>query len=132
MYQTDTYMVDYGLADFWSVYLMFTLAFSVCAMIANYWVFTQAGEKGWKSFIPFYNSYITTKITFGEEKAIWFLLMFAPVIGSIFEMYLLFMQARTFGKGDSFAICHALFAPITTFILWGTKAEYKGPEKFIF
>ena len=34
----------------------------VLQVIANWRIFTKAGEKGWKSIIPVYNTYITYKI----------------------------------------------------------------------
>lgn len=49
----------------------------VIGLIAVEWIlFERAGESGWKAIVPFYDSFILHKITFGEEsKWYWFLLL---------------------------------------------------------
>lgn len=41
----------------------------VVLMVASMWkIFSKAGESGWKSLIPIYNTYILFKISFGRAK----------------------------------------------------------------
>ena len=63
------------------VFFLFNYFFIVLAivigLIAVEWIlFERAGEPGWKAIVPFYDSFISHKIAFGEEsKWYWFLLL---------------------------------------------------------
>lgn len=58
--------------------MMAGLAYSVLMIIAGWKVFEKAGERGWKTLIPIYNTYIFYKIV-GMKKWFWatFLMSFA-------------------------------------------------------
>ncbi len=45
------------------VYVVIILAIAILQIIAMWKLFTKAGEKGWKSIIPIYNSVILFKIS---------------------------------------------------------------------
>jgi hypothetical protein len=47
-------------------YSLLGLAVAVLAIIGMWKVFEKAGEPGWAAIIPFYNSYVLFKITWGE------------------------------------------------------------------
>ena len=44
------------------IYLIFALVWWILQIIANWNIFTKAGEAGWKSLIPIYGDYISYKI----------------------------------------------------------------------
>lgn len=44
------------------MYLMIAFAWWLLQIIANWRIFTKAGEAGWKSIIPIYGDYISYKI----------------------------------------------------------------------
>ena len=44
------------------IYLIFALAWWILQIIANWNIFTKAGEAGWKSIIPIYGDYVSYKI----------------------------------------------------------------------
>lgn len=92
-------------------------------------LFARAGEAQWKAWVPFVAGYTRTKIVFGEDKAWWFLIDF--VLGGLFSIYTAYNEARAFGRQPVFAVMHAIFAPITTWIMWLTKDDYQGTQKFI-
>lgn len=43
------------------MYLMIAFAWWLLQIIANWRIFTKAGEAGWKSIIPIYGDYISYK-----------------------------------------------------------------------
>jgi hypothetical protein len=55
LYTTQTTTASSGIpAIFWVIYIAFIVLF----IVANWKIFTKADEAGWKSLIPFYNTYI--------------------------------------------------------------------------
>ena len=50
------------LGTFW----LLLVAFIVLNIVANWKIFTKAGQAGWASIIPFYNKYIEFKIYWGN------------------------------------------------------------------
>lgn len=58
---------------------MGALVWTVCSVAANIKIFQKAGERGWKSFIPIYNHYITYKISW---KPLWFWINALLVVAS--------------------------------------------------
>ena len=107
----------------------------VLLIVAMWKIFTKAGEKGWKSIIPIYNSIILFKIS-GVSP--WLILAIAvlyciPVIGvvagSIILIYQIYMFAKSFGKGVGYTIL--LILPVTSniayLVLGLGDAKYVGP-----
>ena len=86
-----------------------SLIILVVSIIANWKIFTKAGEKGWKSIIPIYNSVVLFKII---GLSPWLLLIylaaFIPVIGSIAVIVLsivsVYYLSKSFGKGAGFTV----------------------------
>ena len=77
----------------------------VLQVVAMWKLFTKAGEKGWKSIIPIYNTVILFKIS-GVSP--WFIVVIALlyclpyvgiIAGSIVLIYQIYMLAKSFGKG---------------------------------
>lgn len=117
-------------------------------VIANWKIFTKAGEAGWKSLIPVYNGYILYKISW-NVKYFWILLaacigcgivqgmegtagsalqiVFSSVIGFL-SLCQACKLAKAFGHGNWFA-CGLIFLPnIFTLILGFDSSEYIGPQ----
>ena len=54
-----------------SAYLGFIIAWYIFQLIACWSVFSKAGEAGWKSLIPVYNSYVLFRISW-ETRFFWY------------------------------------------------------------
>lgn len=101
------------------------LAFILVGIIAQWKVFTKAGQPGWACIIPIYNAYIMTKIA---GKPWWWLLMFLiPFVNLVFAIWLTNMISKSFGKDEAFTIGLLLLGIIFWPILGFGTAKYQGP-----
>lgn len=110
----------------YSVVLILSLVALAVSLIANIMVFKKAGIAGWKAFVPVYNSYLLSKITFGNGW--YFLLSFIPLVSTIYPYVLEYQLCKAFGKGTGFAVASIFFSPITRLILAFGDSEYVGPR----
>jgi len=122
----------------------------IITAIALWKIFKKAGEKGWKSIIPIYNSYILYKISW-DVKYFWIqiglvILIYALSIFSyvvpilVFAVLLLifayitylsirqeYLLARSFGKGIGFTFGLIFLSTIFYLILaFSSSAKYLG------
>ena len=98
----------------------------VLLIIAQWKIFTKAGEAGWKSLIPFYNAYTFVKIIDGNGWK--FLLLCIPVVNIVFDIILSIKAAKAFGKGTGFAVGLIFLPNIFQLILGFGSAQYIGPN----
>ena len=128
-------------------------AVAIVTLIAEWKIFTKAGEPGWKVLIPFYNMYIVFKL-FWDKKWFWitlavtFCTSFATglisgitktdssaattvisICSSIFDLVigiiLTHRISKSFGHGVGFTLGLIFLAPIFTCILGFNKDKYK-------
>ena len=94
-------------------------------LIASSWkVFTKAGQPGWASLIPIYNTVVLLEIT--EKPTWWFILFLIPGVNLIVSIVLTFALATAFNKSAMFGV-GLLFLGIIFFpILAFGDAEYRG------
>lgn len=119
-----------------------SLAVGVLMIIAQWKLFEKAGEKGWKSLIPFYNGYLWYKLTWsaGAYAAIIILSIVSafvsgvPVLGILLAITMVIlgimsshMVSVSYGKGGGFTVGLVLLAPIFYMILAFGDSEYIGP-----
>jgi hypothetical protein len=134
-----------------AIYGTISLIWCIIMIVANWKIFTKAGQPGWMSIIPFLNSFILFKISWntmmfwimvgagvvggvlnaiaGEEGGILSILalicyLAAAVIG-IIDVHKL---SKSFGHGIGFTLGLLFFSPIFTLILGFGKSEYLGPN----
>ena len=120
----------------------------IISVIPMWKQFTKAGEAGWKSLIPIYNSYLEFKL-FYKAKMFWILLIVSfvsgllaaiPVIGwlvaiadAIFSLVVAIKfvasKAKSFGKGTGFAVGLFFLTIIFDYILAFGGSEYKQLEE---
>lgn len=112
-------------AFFTSTFYLIILSVYVLLVIAWWNIFKKAGEDGWKSLIPFYNTYILFKISWGNGWL--FLLDFIPVIGFVTNVIMNVKLSRSFGHGTGFAIGLILIPNLFTLILGFDNSVYHGP-----
>ena len=118
--------VALGIAGGASIFfILAVIFFYVLLVIADWKIFSKAGEAGWKSLIPIYNMYILFKIVYG--KGIKFLLLLVPLLGQIIGIVMCFRLAQVFGKGAGFGVGMLLLPNIFSLILAFGSAEYTQP-----
>ena len=124
----------------------------ILLVIAEWKIFTKAGEAGWKSLIPIYNTYIIYKIS-GISFLTWFVVpcIVVPIcVGvinaiipaaqivtawiSLIAMVVALVKmnialADSFGKGTGFKLGLIFLPNIFTLILGFGSAEYQGPTE---
>jgi hypothetical protein len=115
----------------------------VVYIIAEWKIFTKAGEAGWKSLIPIYREYILYKISW---KPMWFWIMTAvgvlclltksiPAVyticslaSAVIAIIALVKLSKSFGHGGGFAVGLILLSFIFMLILGFGSSQYVGPE----
>lgn len=136
------------------IYLVFAFAWWILQIVANWRIFTKAGEAGWKSIIPVYGDYISYKIAW--QTAFFWMTLILTTIASCVEQYanpdgasialtlivaviriiLAVLSivynvklARAFGRGIGFAIGLIFLQPIFLLILGFGNDSYFGPDR---
>ena len=104
------------------------LAISVLYIVAFWKVFEKAGYAGWKSIIPFYNTYIMFEIA--GMNGWMFLLMFIPFVNFVMWIYLALELAKKFNKSAVFAIFGLVIFSFVGYMMLGFgDAKYVGAGK---
>lgn len=135
------------------MYLMIAFAWCLLQIIANWRIFTKAGEAGWKSIIPIYGDYISYKIAWqpayfwltfilgivssylqgtletGESLTVYMLVILIKIILVVISIMYSIKLARAFGRGTGFAIGLIFLQPIFMLILGFGDDRYYGPDK---
>ena len=125
------------------------IAWFVLQAIADWKIFTKAGEAGWKSLIPIYNIYVEYEICWTGLLGLVFVaaslvtglidttnastfVKVLVVVVWILAMILHLMQSiklsKCFGKGTGFGLVLFFFGPIGRLILGFGSAQYIGPQ----
>ena len=140
---TNTPSVEsiFGGMAVWAIVLivifgLIALAVAIFMIIAECKVYTKAGEKWWKVFIPIYNTWIQTKITglawwwlpiflgasaLADIKSLEFVAGWAIILVSFNYNYNL---AKKFGKSNGFAFLTTILPVIGLPILAFGSAKY--------
>jgi len=92
-------------------------------MIAAMWkIFTKAGEAGWKSIIPIYNTYVLLKII--GRPAWWLVFLLLPIV---LWIAIPLGLAKSFGKSTGFGV-GMMFLPFIFMLILGFGDDrYLGP-----
>ena len=123
----DTYGADYAaLAGVSAVFWIIYLAVIVFYVFVMWKIFVKAGEPGWASIVPFYNTYVLFKITWGNGWL--FLLSLIPFVNVVILIITFVKLAQAFGKGGGFAAGLILLSFIFLPILAFDSSDYIGPQ----
>lgn len=106
---------------------LISIAVGVVMLVAIWKVFQKAGEPGWAAIVPFYQTYVMYKISFGNGWL--FLLIFVPCVNVIMGIIAIFKLAKAFGKGGGFALGMIFLTPIFWCILAFGDAQYLGTDQ---
>ena len=112
------------------------LVIVVLQIVANWKLFTKAGEKGWKALIPFYNTAILYKISgMSPWLALLYIGYLIPVVNvivavvfTVLRLYQPINLAKGFKKSTGFTVGLIMFPFIFNLILGLGSSEYYGYE----
>ena len=109
---------------------LISLVIGILTIIANWKIFTKAGQAGWKCLIPIYNLVILFRIAgISPWWILAYLATFIPVVGWVVSLalsiYLMVNLAKAFGKEGGFAVGLILLNTIFMMILAFGDAEYQ-------
>lgn len=97
-------------------------------VIVRWRLFEKAGQEGWKSIIPVYNTYVLTCDIAGKDTTT-FILHLIPLVNIYAKVVTSISLAKSFGKDDGFGIGLWLLAIVFYPILAFNKSiEYIGPD----
>lgn len=102
-----------------------SIAFWVVVVVATWKVFTKAGEAGWKSLIPIWNTIVTLRIV--GRPWWWILLFLIPLVNVVIALLVLLDLSRSFGHGVGFALGLVFLSPIFLVVLGFGDSRYVGP-----
>lgn len=91
-------------------------------VIAQWKIYTKAGQPGWASIIPIYSIIVYFDII--KKPGWWFIMFFIPILNIIFAVKFVHALSIAFGKGAGFTV-GLIFLPIIFYpILAFGDAEY--------
>jgi hypothetical protein len=102
------------------------LAITVALIVGAWKLFTKAGQPGWASLIPIYNTITMLRMT--GKSGWWVLGMMVPLLNFYVIIRLVFDLARVFGRGIGFGFGLLFLFPIFMLILAFGDAVYVGPN----
>ena len=106
--------------------ILISLAIGVLMLVAVWKVFAKAGEPGWASLIPFYNTYVEFRMA-GYNPWL-FLLLLVPVVNIVLALLVSYKIGETFGKGPVFNIVWMVLFPVVGWLILGFGgAQYRRP-----
>lgn len=109
-----------------SVYMiyLFTLLIILLMYAAQWRLFVNAGQSGWKALIPFYSTY--TQFLIAGMSGWWIVALFVPLLDIYASVLLSLGTAEKFGKGTIFAVLGLiLFAPVGYMYLGFGDAQFQ-------
>lgn len=101
-----------------------TLVFCVITVIASWKMFKKAGEPGVAAIVPFWNTAVLFRMTWG--KWYFMFLMLIPLVNIVIGIMTMFKLAKVFGKGMGFGFGLLFLSPVFMFILAFGRAQYVG------
>ena len=122
-------MYSDSMATMPSIPPVFTFVYLALAVLflASYWVlYSKAGEPGWASIIPIYNTIVMLKI--GGKPWYWILLMLIPIVNIIIGIIALNAFLKAYGKGGFGSVLLALLFPIFyyPYLAFSKEVKYVG------
>ncbi len=123
------YSYDYSTNESSPIVTIIYLAIIVLLLVSYWKIFQKAGEAGWKSIVPLYNSYTMTKLVFSSGW--FFLLALVPIANIVFAVMMCIRLAKAFGKGGGYAV-GLIFLPFVFYpiLAFNSSCVYLGNPAF--
>lgn len=135
-----------SLAAFGAFVFILVIAIGILLIVANWKIFTKAGQPGWATLIPFYNVYVMSQIAFGS--AVYFIALIiawvVSFIGNIsgidfisslaslaqLVLYIIYCAkiSKAFQKSVGFTVGLVILPVIFFPILGFDSSRYIGPQ----
>ncbi len=134
----DMDQIANSLGKYFALYAIVAFIIIIIHLIAQWKIFTKANEKGWKSIIPIYNTFVLYKISgispwlyvviiiCGALSAInnSIIVLLALLIVIIINVYQNYSLAKSFGKGLGYTLGLLFLNTIFVCILGFGNAKY--------
>ena len=126
--------VGAALGAFLGIIIVIGIAVLVLQIVANWKLFTKAGEKGWKALIPFYNTAILYKISgMSPWLALLYIGMIIPginfivaIVFAVLNLYQPINLAKGFNKSTGFTVGMIMLPFIFNLILGLGDSKFVG------
>lgn len=129
-YSTTPTVDEGALMGAMMVPMIISIIFAIVMIVAQWKIFTKAGEAGWKCLIPIYNLVVLFKIV--GLSPLLLLVALIPFVGWAAMGVIMIVEAvklgQAFGKSTGFIVGLILFGPIFQLILAFGSSEYVGPQ----
>jgi hypothetical protein len=96
---------------------LLAIALGVVTIVALWRVFTKAGEHGWASIVPFYNTYVQFRIA-GFNPWM-FLLLLVPLVNIVMAILVAVRIGTGFGKSVVWSIFLMILLPTIGLLILG-------------
>ena len=102
-----------------------SLAIAILEVVAIWRLFSRAGQPGWASIIPIYNTIVMLHVT--GKSGWWLLGLFVPLLNIFVYCRMMVNMAQVFGRGVGFGIGNIFLPFIFLPILAFSNSPYVGP-----
>lgn len=106
------------------IVILFVIPISLVTIISYWRIFEKAGQPGWTSIIPVYNTIVLLKIS--QKPEWWVILYFIPLANTVIGIIVSIALAESFGKDTGFAIGIILLPIVFYPILAFGGSKYSG------
>ena len=113
------------LAGFFVILLIICLTITVILIVAEWMIYTKAGQPGWAVLIPIYNLIVLLRII--GKPWWWILLLMIPLVNIVVGVLILHGLSLSFGKGAWFTVGLIFLSIFFYPILGFGSAKYLGP-----
>lgn len=124
---TSSQYNDSGSALFGGFFLLIWLVVFLLAVAGLWKTFEKAGQPGWASIIPIYNTYVLIKVA--GRPAWWLLLFLIPFVNIVVSAIVAVDVARAFGRSELFGVIGLWLFSIIGYMMIGFGEDtYQGPN----
>ena len=119
-----------GIMGFFATYSVVVIILAIVSIIANWKIYSKAGQPGWACIVPIYANVVQFKIVgLNPWLLLLYLIPFANIVAAVvFAIMIPFRLAKSFGKSAGWGFGLWLLPFIFNLILAFDSSEYVGPN----